>query len=76
MQNHRFLDIFPPCDEPDIDLMIFRTFLSFDSYRKKVHVITLLSADNLEKEYEEGIKRINDTVNLIKRGEKAFFSTS
>ena len=63
----------PSCDEPDIDLMIFRTFLSFDSYRKKVHVITLLSADNLEKEYDEGIKRINDTVNLIKREEKAYF---
>ena len=49
---------FPHSDEPDVDLMLFRRIIAFDSYEKKMIVIILIRTDDIDVEYENGEKML------------------
>ncbi|MDR3291584.1 MAG: anthranilate synthase component I family protein [Methanobrevibacter sp.] len=53
----------------DVDLMLFDKVIVFDNYKQKMILIINIKTENLEEEYEEAIKQLNNLVNLIKNGE-------
>lgn len=50
----------------DLDLMLFDKVIVFDNFKQKIILIVNIKTENLEKEYEIGISRLNDLVGLIK----------
>lgn len=52
----------------DVDLMLFDKVIAFDNFKQKITVIVNIKADEIEKEYERGLKEIDDLIKLIKTG--------
>lgn len=50
----------------DIDLMLFDKVIAFDHFTQKIIVMVNIKTDNLEANYEQGIKEIEKIVELIK----------
>ena len=53
----------------DVDLMLFDKVIAFDHYKQKIVLIVNIKTDNLEAEYEEGIKQLEQLKTLICSGE-------
>lgn len=50
----------------DLDLMLFDKVIVFDNFKQKIILIVNIKTENIEKEYEIGISRLNGLVELIK----------
>ena len=53
----------------DVDLMLFDKVIAFDHYKQKIVIIVNIRTDNLEAEYEKGIKQLERLKKLICSGE-------
>ena len=53
----------------DVDLMLFDKVIAFDNYRQKIILITNISVENIEAEYEKGKSQLEYLKNLIKSGQ-------
>ncbi len=60
-------------DAADIDLMLFRYILAFDSFRQRLIIMTLIDAEDLPSSYDEGIRRLKDAERLIRSSAEAYF---
>ncbi len=50
----------------DIDLMLFDKVIAFDHFSQKIIVMINIKTDNLEANYEKGIKELENIIELIK----------
>lgn len=60
----------------DVDLMLFDKVIAFDSLRQKIILIVNISTDNLEANYCEGEKILDEMAKLIRLGKPAAEPTS
>lgn len=54
----------------DVDLMLFDKVVAFDNLRQKIILISNISLDDAEAEYERAKKDLTDTAKLLRFGEK------
>ena len=52
----------------DANLMLFDKVIAFDNYRQKIVLIVNVSLDNLEAEYNRGVRELNEMADLIRNG--------
>jgi len=52
----------------DVDLMLFDKVIAFDHYRQKIFLIVNIKTENVEQEYEKGIKQLGKMQALIQTG--------
>ncbi|SEP59347.1 anthranilate synthase component 1 [Lachnospiraceae bacterium RM5] len=50
----------------DIDLMLFDKVIAFDNFRQKIILIQNIKLDDIEKNYNEGIKSLEEMINIVK----------
>jgi anthranilate synthase component 1 len=55
----------------DVDLMLFDSVICFDNFKQKVILIVNIKTDDIDSNYELGMKRIEEIENLLKYGDKA-----
>ena len=55
----------------DVDLMLFDKVIAFDNLRQKIILIVNIAADDLEGNYREGEKILDEMIELIKNGKPA-----
>jgi len=53
----------------DVDLMLFDKVIAFDNFRQKIILITNIEATDIDKNYLEAEKDLNELIDLIKNGE-------
>lgn len=61
-------------DFRDMDLMLFDTVIAFDHYRQKLLLITGVMTENLKESYNKAETKLQEMVDLIKKGEEMEFS--
>ena len=54
----------------DIDLMLFDKVIAFDNFKQKIILIVNMKTDDLENNYENACRQLEEIANLIKHGEK------
>jgi anthranilate synthase component 1 len=54
----------------DADLMLFDELIAFDNFKQKIYIIINIKTKNIEKEYENGVKRLNFLKELIFNSKK------
>lgn len=55
----------------DVDLMLFDKVIAFDNFRQKMILIVNVLADDLEENYREGERILNEMTELIRSGKPA-----
>ena len=55
----------------DVDLMLFDKVIAFDHYKKKIILIVNIKTDDLEKNYNNAIRELNELADLVAKGPKA-----
>ena len=56
----------------DMDLMLFDKVIAFDNVKQKIVIIANVKTDNLEENYNDAVKAIDNIADLIEHGEEAF----
>lgn len=59
----------------DMELLLFHDIIVFDHRKGKIILITGISLEELEREYEEGRQRIERMEHLLRHGEKQEFES-
>lgn len=54
----------------DVDLMLFDQVICFDHFMQKIILIVNIENDDIEKNYLEGIKKLDELENIIKKHKK------
>ncbi|MDD8047996.1 MAG: chorismate-binding protein [Thomasclavelia sp.] len=55
----------------DLDLMFFDKIVCFDNYKQKIILIVNIKTDNLELNYQEGLKELDKLEAIVKSDDKA-----
>ena len=53
----------------DVDLMLFDKVIAFDNFRQKIILITNISTDDIDNNYKNAEKDLDELIDLIRNGE-------
>lgn len=52
----------------DMDLMMFNKIIAFDNYKQKIMIIVNIPTEDIDVQYENGVKDIKSIINLVTNG--------